>query len=176
VNASGRGSGRNAACAGGRQAGRAVGLYRRRPAATVLYQLVQERLETFLALSEEGTGEGLPGYVERDFRKYLDCGILARGFARARCKDCGEDYLIAFSCKTRGACPSCNTRRMVEIIALITEAPTVRAILNHIGEPSAAAPISPCRGPPQWEMFDQTVEIDPIHPEPEYDFDQRVSS
>jgi len=24
-------------------------------------------------------------------------------------------------------------------------------------------------------MFDQTVEIDPIHPEPEYDFDQRVS-
>jgi hypothetical protein len=25
-------------------------------------------------------------------------------------------------------------------------------------------------------MFDQTVEIDPIHQEPEYDFDQRVSS
>jgi len=165
----------NAACTGGR-AGPEVGLSRRRrPAATLLYQLVQEHLETFLALSEEGTGEGLPGYVERDFPKYLDCGILARGFARARCKDCGEDFLIAFSCETRGACPSCNTRRMVEIIAFITEAPTVRAILEHIGEPSAAAPISPCRGPPQWEMFDQTVEIDPIHPEPEYDFDQRVS-
>jgi hypothetical protein len=104
-----------------------VGLYRRRrPAETVLYQLVQEQLETFLALSEEGTGEGLPGYVERDFRKYLDCGILALGLARARCKDCGkdcgEDYLIAFSCKTRGACPSCNTRRMVEIAAHLSEA------------------------------------------------------
>jgi hypothetical protein len=102
----------NGACAGGQHAARAVGLYqRRRPAETVLYQLVQEHLETFLTLSDEGTGGGLPGYVERDFRKYLDCGILARGFARARCKDCGEDYLIAFSCKARGACPSCNTRR-----------------------------------------------------------------
>ena len=106
----------NAAWTGGQHAGCAVGPYRRRrPAETVLYQLVQEHLETFLALSDEGTGEGLPGYVEQDFRKYLDCGILARGFARARCKDCGEDFLIAFSCKARGACPSCNTRRMVEI-------------------------------------------------------------
>ena len=29
-------------------------------------------------------GPVLP-YVEREFRRYLDCGILARGFARARC-------------------------------------------------------------------------------------------
>ncbi len=36
-------------------------------------------------------------------------------------------------------------------------------------------PISPCRGPPAWAMLDQTVEIDPIHPELEYDFDQSVS-
>jgi DNA-directed RNA polymerase subunit RPC12/RpoP len=83
----------------------------------VLYQLVQEHLETFLSLSEEGTGEGFRGYVERDFPKYLDCGILARGRARARCKDCGEDFLTDFSCKARGACPSCNTRRMVEFAA-----------------------------------------------------------
>jgi hypothetical protein len=99
----------NASCAGGRNAGRALGLYqRRRPAETVLYQLVQEHLESFLALADDPAGWGLPGYVERDFRKYLDCGILARGFARARCKNCGHDYLIAFSCKARGACPSCK--------------------------------------------------------------------
>jgi hypothetical protein len=85
------------------------------------YQLMQEHLETFLALADDPTGSGLPGYVERDFRKYLDCGILARGFARARCKDCAEDYLIAFSCKARGACPSCNTRRMVEIAAHLVD-------------------------------------------------------
>ncbi len=75
----------NAICAGGRNAGRALGLYqRRRPAETVLYQLVQEHLESFLALADDPTGSGLPGYVERDFRKYLDCGILARGLGRSR--------------------------------------------------------------------------------------------
>jgi len=63
----------------------------------------------------------------------------------------------------------------MEIIAFITEAPTVRAILTHIGEPCEAPPISPCRGPPAWEMLDRTVEFDPIHPEPEYEFDQSVS-
>jgi hypothetical protein len=59
--------------------------------------------------------------------------------------------------------------------ALITEDPTVRAILTHIGESSEAPPISPCRGPPEWEMLDQTAEFEPIHPDPEYDFDQSLS-
>jgi hypothetical protein len=39
----------------------------------------------------------------------------------------------------------------------LTEAPTVRPILTHIGEPGEAPPISPCRGPPEWEMLDQSV-------------------
>ncbi len=70
-------------------------------------------------------------------------------------------------------CPRCGGE--MEIIAFITEAPTVRAILTHIGEPNEAPPISPCRGPPEWEMFNQMVDFDPIHPEPEYEFDQSVS-
>ncbi|MES9855238.1 MAG: transposase zinc-binding domain-containing protein [Sedimenticola sp.] len=37
--------------------------------------------------------------------------------ARARCDECGDDFLIAYSCKGRGICPSCNTRRMVETAA-----------------------------------------------------------
>jgi DNA-directed RNA polymerase subunit RPC12/RpoP len=49
--------------------------------------------------------------VERELRAYLDCGILARGFARVRCPDCGFERLVAFSCKAR-VCPSCNARRM----------------------------------------------------------------
>ena len=63
----------------------------------------------------------------------------------------------------------------VEIIAFITEAPTVRAILTHIGEPTEAPPISPSRGPPAWEMFDQTAEFDLLDPEAAFDFDQGVS-
>ena len=49
------------------------------------------------------------------------CGILAHGFARAFCDECQHDFLIAFSCKGRGVCPSCNTRRMVETAAHLTE-------------------------------------------------------
>jgi len=66
-------------------------------------------------------------------------------------------------------------RGKMEIIAFNTEAPTVHAILTHIGEPSEAPPISPCRGPQAWEMLDQTVDFDPIDPDPKYEFYQRES-
>lgn len=57
---------------------------RRRPEQTALYRLVQQHLETYLALAYEGDGHAVPGYVERELRRYLECGILAYGFARAR--------------------------------------------------------------------------------------------
>ena len=65
--------------------------------------------------------DGVPQYVEGEFRRYLECGILAHGFARARCEDCGHDFLIAFSCKGRGVCPSCNARRMAETAAHLVD-------------------------------------------------------
>ena len=80
----------------------------RRPTATSLYPVVQQHLKTFLAQAAEADpmGYGLPTWVENDFRAYLRCGILAHGFARARCEDCGHERLIPFSCKGRGICPS----------------------------------------------------------------------
>jgi len=66
-------------------------------------------------------GWGVPRWVERDFRSYLRCGILAHGFARMRCTDCGHDRILAFSCKGRGVCPSCNARRMAEVAAHLTD-------------------------------------------------------
>ncbi len=47
--------------------------------------------------------------------------IFALGFARARCEDCGHDFLVAFSCKGRGVCPSCNTRRMAQTASHLTD-------------------------------------------------------
>jgi hypothetical protein len=38
-------------------------------------------------------------YVKMVIYRYLDCGILHNGFARVRRKDCGHEYLLAFSCK-----------------------------------------------------------------------------
>jgi len=96
---------------------------RRRPERTLLYRTVQTHFETWLALTPDGTvdGDPVPVHVEREFRRYLECGILAHGFARARCGQCGHDFLIAFSCKGRGVCPSCNTRRMVETAAHLAD-------------------------------------------------------
>lgn len=39
---------------------------------------------------------------------------LDNGFSRALCDECGHDFLIAFSCRGRGVCLSCNTRSMAE--------------------------------------------------------------
>ena len=95
----------------------------RHPSQSVLYRCVQEHLETWLAHCREDPDDdgSVAQYIEREFRRYLDCGILAHGFARARCGDCGHDFLIAFSCKGRGVCPSCNARRMVETAAHLTD-------------------------------------------------------
>jgi hypothetical protein len=95
----------------------------RRPTETPLYPVVQHHLETFFAEAQDADpmGWGVPSWVERDFRNYLRCGILAHGFARVRCTDCGHDRLLAFSCKGRGVCPSCNARRMAEVAAHLTD-------------------------------------------------------
>ena len=95
---------------------------RRQPERTVLYRTVQTHLATWLELSGGvQPGGAPPAYVEREFRRYLECGILAHGFARARCGECGHDFLIAYSCKGRGVCPACNARRMVETAAHLAD-------------------------------------------------------
>ena len=85
------------------------------PAQTALYQIVHDHFETFRAEAASlRDGEGLPRFVEHDFRNFLRCGSLAGGFARFRCDDCGLDRLVPFSCKARAMCPSCGGRRMAE--------------------------------------------------------------
>lgn len=45
------------------------------------------------------------------FDAYLNCGILLHGCARAECEKCDHSELIAFSCKRRNLCPSCDAKR-----------------------------------------------------------------
>jgi hypothetical protein len=96
---------------------------RRRPERTPLYHAVRAHLETYLELArqEHDDGGGVAQHVEGEFRRYLECGILAHGFARARCGECGHDFLIAFSCKGRAVCPSCNARRMAATAAHLVD-------------------------------------------------------
>jgi hypothetical protein len=95
----------------------------RHPERTLLYQTVADHYATWLELASAGQFEGQgerrtpKPYVRKAFAKYLQCGIFAHGFARARCDNCGHDVFVAFSCKGRGVCPSCTTRRMAETAA-----------------------------------------------------------
>ena len=99
----------------------------RHPERTLLNRAVAEHDETWLELASAGQFDGQGDhhtpkpFVRQAFAKYLECGIFAHGFARARCGDCGHDILIAFSCKGRGVCPSCSTRRMVETAAHLND-------------------------------------------------------
>jgi hypothetical protein len=63
----------------------------------------------------------VPRFVERELRGFLRCGILAHGFVRVHCDDCGLDRVVAFSCKGRGFCPSCGGRRMADTAAHLVD-------------------------------------------------------
>ena len=91
-----------------------------RPEETVLYRVLQEHLETFIERTESG-GRELPAFVKKELRGYLECGILAHGFARYHCHRCGHDRLVPFSCGGRGFCPSCTGRRMANQAAHLVD-------------------------------------------------------
>lgn len=94
----------------------------RDPSRTVLYTVIAEHLETFLAsLADDPETSGLPAYVQREFYDYLRCGILAHGFLRLSCDTCKHELLLPFSCKRRGFCPSCAGRRMAQSAARLVE-------------------------------------------------------
>ena len=47
----------------------------------LLHQIVRDHFETFRAEAAHlRNGDGLPGFVEREFREFLRCGALAAGF------------------------------------------------------------------------------------------------
>ena len=80
-----------------------------------MHQVVRDHLETFLEQAADlRHGDGLPSFVEQEFRDFLRCGSLGGGFVRFRCAGCGFDRLVPFLCHGRAFCPSCVGRRMAE--------------------------------------------------------------
>ena len=71
--------------------------------------------------------------------------------------------------------PKCGAE--MRIIAFITEAPSVREILAHLGEPPSPPRLAPARGPPLWEIaYAGKDRFDPqAQPAPDFEFDQRIA-
>ena len=94
----------------------------RRPESTALYRVVQAHLETFLAEPLAHGAPPYPSYVEREFRRFLTCGVPAHGFYRIRCPcpDCGHERLLGLSCAGR-LCPSCWARRTADSAAHLVD-------------------------------------------------------
>ena len=84
----------------------------------MLHHVVRAEWPALRALCKESNdGRGLPVFIEKAVEKYLKCGDLRHGFVRAVCNSCHEGMVVAFSCKARGICNSCDGRRMTEVAA-----------------------------------------------------------
>ena len=148
--------------------------YRRRePEKEPLYQILAGHPETFLQQARTAEHR-LPLQVEKEMRAYLECGILAYGFVRARCEDCGASRAVAEpaaadgdtsapSCAHRlgwaallarvlgadlSACAACGGR--LRIIAALTDPTSIRTYLEGVGLPGVPPPRAP--PPPQFEF------------------------
>jgi hypothetical protein len=87
---------------------------------SILYGVVAENLEAFLARQEQRE-RIVPRFVEREFRAFLDWEIPAHGFLRIHCDECGLDRILPFSCKRRSLCSSCCSRRMADTAAHLVD-------------------------------------------------------
>lgn len=88
----------------------------RTPRESPLFQLVGRHLEELLQLwpSRFVRSRGpLRPVVERVLREFLHCGLLEHGFARLWCAECRRSVLVAFSCRGRSFCPSCEKKRQL---------------------------------------------------------------
>ena len=78
-------------------------------------------------VADRTDGGGLPRFVEREFREFLTCGALRRGFAHVRCEGCAYERLVPFSCKRGGgahgrrASEACAVHRLVRRTTLPCE-------------------------------------------------------
>ena len=103
----------------------------RNPRTTPLYRLVETLYDKVKGQWEDRFERRYGfwrGIVDEQVRRYLDCGVFENGFARIRCPHCGEEYLLAFSCKTRDLCPSCAAKRGAATAALLAE-----EVLEEVG-------------------------------------------
>jgi len=88
----------------------------RHPEQTAFYQLFEDHFDRYVRAYEERfepRSGSLRPVVVRSVAEFVGCGRLQGGFARIRCPKCRAEHLLAFSCRTRNFCASCQAKRSV---------------------------------------------------------------
>ena len=88
----------------------------RHPERTGFYQLFETHFDNYVRTYEErfeAHSGPLRPVVVWTVEAFLDCGRVQGGFARIRCPKCHAEHLLAFSCRTRNFCSSCQAKRAV---------------------------------------------------------------
>ena len=91
---------------------------RRIPESTPLYQVVsagRDKLERYWEILFERDYGALRFEVLQALDQFLECGVLVHGCAKIECTNpkCTHREALAFSCKRRCLCPSCDGKRAV---------------------------------------------------------------
>jgi hypothetical protein len=111
---------------GGSLIAEALAQYRpRHPERTVFYQLFEDQFDSYVRAYEqrfEPRSGPLRPVVVRSVEEFLSCGRLEGGFARLRCPKCHAEHLLAFSCRPRGICSSCQAKRAALFAERLTDA------------------------------------------------------
>lgn len=93
-------------------------IYRaRNPGDSPLSKIVLNNLpefEQWLKSPPDARPRPHPGAIAA-LEKFAECGVARYGVVRFRCPECGQDMFVAFSCKRRGLCPSCDAKRSAVI-------------------------------------------------------------
>jgi ribosomal protein S27E len=88
----------------------------RHPEDSPFFKVLEANLDAFehnfSTLYQSKLGFWRP-VIRTSLEKFMKCGDLREGFARVRCIDCGDEKFVAFSCKQRSCCPSCDKKRSI---------------------------------------------------------------
>ena len=107
----------------------------RHPERTALYRLLESGFEDYVLVHPdryESRWGPLREVVRRDVHAYLACGRLLGGFARIRCPRCRAEHLLAFSCRTRNLCPSCQAKRSALFAEWLVECVLLDVAHRHV--------------------------------------------
>jgi len=108
-------------------------LYRPRDhEASPFFKVVRDNFDEFERVYPQKYQERY-GYwrsvIRSSIDKFLKCGDLKEGFARVRCPDCKAEFFVAYSCRQRSCCPSCDQKRALLLAHRLKD--EVLAVVPH---------------------------------------------